>query len=311
MFGFDKNCNCRITMPIVVGLFLLLAGDDPASAQDHYSIESGQIEAYLEPIKRIEVSSVETGIIESIQVREGDRVTHGQTLVRLDRSLLQKSLEVAEAEANSLGNLKMAQAEWKLQQSRYAMLKDIVDRGHGRNSELERAAADLEAAAGRVLRAEEEIAIRRKQQEQIQARLHSRDILSPIEGLVVEIHKNPGEAVSPNSPVLVTVVDIDQLKCVFHVPRHQASVIRNNQPITLRSASHPRIEGKVQWKSPIVDAESETVKVIVRVENQGHVYTSGDYCLLQLPTTARPAIADDETNRTIALDRPDDTDDGK
>ena len=119
--------------------------------------------------------------------------------------------------------------------------------------------------------------------EQIEVKLAARNVLSPVDGIVVDIHKNAGEAVSPNSPVLITVVNIDRLKCVLNVPRHQAKTIVQNQSIQLESDARQKIVGEVQWKSPIVDAESETVKVVIHIENPKRMLTSGEHCILCAP----------------------------
>lgn len=268
---------------IVVALVWACTGMLPTVGQDYLSDELSEVEGYLEPIKRIDVSTVETGIIESIQVKEGDIVSRGQTLVRLDREVLEKSLAVAKAESEAVGSLNTAKAELKLQENRFEILKNLFDKGHGRPSELERARADVEVARGRVLRAEEEILIRRRQMKQIEAKLAVRDIVSPIDGIVIEIHKDPGEAVSPNQPELVTVVDINQLKCVFDVPSKLASNLKSNMDVTLLSESHANIKGLIQWKSPIMNPDSETIKVIVRIDNSNRELISGHHCLLNLP----------------------------
>lgn len=241
---------------------------------------TNDVEGYLEPYHSIEVSSVETGIVDSIEVREGETVKKGQVLVKLDRDVLTKSLDVAAQEAKSLGNLRAAKAELVLQKKRLEKVQRIFDSGHGRSSELERAKADLEVALGRVLRAEEEIVIKQKELAQIKAKLASRDVQSPIDGIVIEIHKNPGEAVSPNNPILVTVVNVNRLKCILNVPRLKASRISEQQPVELLTDQQKSIVGSVQWKSPIVDAESETVKIVIRIDNSAGRLTSGEHCIL-------------------------------
>lgn len=241
---------------------------------------TNDVEGYLEPYHSIEVSSVETGIVDSIEVREGETVKKGQVLVKLDRDVLTKSLEVAAQEAKSLGNLQAAKAELVLQKTRLEKVQRIFDSGHGRSSELERAKADLEVALGRVLRAEEEIVIKQKELAQIKAKLASRDVLAPIDGIVIEIHKNPGEAVSPNNPILVTVVNVNRLKCILNVPRLKAGRISEQQPVELLTDQKQSITGSVQWKSPIVDAESETVKIVIRIDNSAGRLTSGEHCIL-------------------------------
>ena len=242
---------------------------------------SGDVEGYLEPYQQIDVATVETGIIEAIQVQEGATVKAGQVLVRLDNKVLAKSLGIAQQEAQSVGNLKTTRAEHELQKNRLAKLETIFASGHGRATELERARSDVQVALGRVLRAEEEIAIKQKELELIRAKMALREISAPMNGLVTRIHKNPGEAVSPTNPTLLTLVDIGQLKCVMNVPRGNASGISRNQRVMLESDTQQKIVGTVQWKSPLVDAESETVKVIIRIDNSEGRYTSGEHCVLR------------------------------
>jgi len=251
--------------------------ESTAVGQDKYE----DVEAFLEPYHKIDVSTVETGIIRSLQVREGDLVKKGDTLVKLDREVLNQSLAVAVEESKSVGNITVATAELEMQEARYEKLRALLDRGHGRENEVERAASDVKVARGRLLRAKEEIAIKRQEIEQIRAKISARDIQSPIDGMVIEILRRPGEAVSPNASALVTVVNVDQLKCVFDVPRNTARRIVANKKINLKLDSGKTITGIVEWKCPILNAESETTKVIVRVENPNHVYTSGEYCVLK------------------------------
>jgi len=271
----------------------------------HESTAVGQesyedVEAFLEPYHKIDVSTVETGIIRSLQVREGDLVKKGDTLVRLDRDILNHALAVAVEEGKSIGNITAAAAELEMQEARYEKLKALLGRGHGRENEVERAASDVTVARGRLLRAEEEIAIKRSEIEHIKAKIAAREIKSPINGIVIEILRRPGEAVTPNASGLVTVVNVDQLKCVFDVPRKTAKRIVAKKNIQLKLDSGKTINGFVEWKCPILNAESETTKVIVRVDNPNHVYTSGEYCVLKPNAIQLAEINDIGSNRRNA-----------
>lgn len=267
----------RFSLVILFTWFFFALQQPAAVAQERYE----EVEAFLEPYQKIDVSTVETGIIRSIQVREGDWVKKGDTLVKLDREVLTKSLEVSIEESKSVGNITVATAELEMQKARYEKLKTLLERGHGRENEVERAASDVKVAQGRLLRAQEEIAIKLSEIEQIRAKISARDVVSPIDGIVVDILRRPGEAVSPNAAALITVVNIDQLKCIFDVPRKNAKRIVAKKKIKLQLDSGKTIVGMVEWKCPILNAESETTKVIVRVDNPNHIYTSGEYCILK------------------------------
>jgi RND family efflux transporter MFP subunit len=238
------------------------------------------VEGFLAPYREIDVSTTETGIIASVKVRPGDLVKKGDVIVKLERTVLQQSLAVAQQDASATSNLKIAQAELNLQKSRYSKIKELFDSGHGRASELLRAASDLEIQQAKLLRAEEEIALKKQDVQQIQSRLKLRDVTSPIDGIVIKIHRDPGESVSPNNPKVVTVVNIDQLQCTFDVPRRVAKTFAKDNQVRMTLTSSKEIQGTVQWKSPLIDPESGTVKLIVRVDNPKHLLTSGEYCIL-------------------------------
>lgn len=282
----------RFSFVILITALCFALQHPAAIAQERYE----EVEAFLEPYQKIDVSTVETGIIRSIQVREGDWVKKGDILVKLDREVLMKSLAVSIEESKSMGNITVATAELEMQEARYRKLQTLLERGHGRENEVDRAESDVKAARGRLLRAEEEIAIKLSEIEQIRAKISARDVVSPIDGIVVEILRRPGEAVSPNAAELVTVVNIDQLKCVFDVPRKNAKRIVAKKKIKLQLDSGKMIAGMVEWKCPILNAESETTKVIVRVDNPNHIYTSGEYCILK-PNAEQFADADDTESK--------------
>ena len=211
--------------------FLLLVG--PLAAQDY----DANVEAYLEPYQSIEVSATENAAVKSIQVREGQFVSKGDVLARLDQVVLEKTLAVAVKEAASRGTLKTAEAEVELHKQKYGRIKDLIDSGHGRQHELNRAKADLQIAEGKLLRAKEELDIRQRELEQVQARLDARTVRSPIDGMVLEVKKDPGESVTPGDHVILVLVNLRQLKCVFHVSPQFAQQVHDKDSVTLRTHS--------------------------------------------------------------------------
>ena len=68
-------------------------------------------EGFTEPYRKIEVAAAETGVVEKLLVREGDRVVKGQTLATLDTDVLVVSKEIATANTKAKGKLDFAQAE--------------------------------------------------------------------------------------------------------------------------------------------------------------------------------------------------------
>jgi len=95
------------------GAFLWLWPRAAASSnrEQNFDVEVAQMEDLLlvagvvKPAVTIDLRAEASGIVEFVSVKEGDRVTPGQELVRLDSKLAQSSLEQAEA------NLKQAELQ--------------------------------------------------------------------------------------------------------------------------------------------------------------------------------------------------------
>jgi len=95
------------------GAFLWLWPRSPVSStrEQNFEVEVAQMEDLLlvagvvKPAVTIDLRAEASGIVEFVAVKEGDRVTPGQELVRLDSKLAQSSLEQAEA------NLKQAELQ--------------------------------------------------------------------------------------------------------------------------------------------------------------------------------------------------------
>ena len=139
---------------------------------------------YVEPYRIITLSAAETGVIAEVLVKEGDPAKKGQVLAKLDTATLQAELEIAQAEA-------------KLQATRNQRLDDLASSSRATPEELEKARTDL--------------TIKDAQVRKIQAMIETRLLRSPVDGIVNEIKRDPGEAVSPTNAHVLTVVQIDKL----------------------------------------------------------------------------------------------------
>lgn len=252
-----------------------------------------EIDGFTEPYRDIDVAAAEMGRVIALEVREGDRVTAGQLLARLDEDILTAMLKVAKAEMESAGRLDAATAELRMHQESLDKLEDLLQRNHATQREVDRARSQTEMAAARVKAAQEELAVKSLEFERTQAQLAQRRVLSPIDGVVTRVLKDAGEFVSPNDPVLVKIVQLDPLLVVFSVPAAEARKLEAEQTVGVRieSAEQP-VDGVVEFVSPMGDAQSGTMRVSVRVANPGEQVPGGATCHLLLPREpAAPANA--------------------
>lgn len=248
------------------------------------TVASGsEVDGFTEPFRTVEVAAVETGTIKSIEVKEGQRVSTGQVLARLDDDVHLALLAIAKEAMQARGQLKSASVEVDLRLDRLAKLETLRVEGHARQEEVDRARTDLEIAKARVLTAEELLLVKKLEYRKIYVQLERRTVRSPIDGIIKRLHKDPGEFVAPNDPYVLELVDLDKLLASFAVPSHEAVRLKEGQDISVGLDDVDQtVTGVVEFVSPVTDAESGTVRVKVRVANHEGKYRSGERCTLFL-----------------------------
>ena len=238
---------------------------------------------FTEPVKLVQISTAELGMLTSVDIREGERVTGGQIIAELDARVLESSLAIAEARANSVAELRAARAMLKLRQTHLEKLLKLETTGHARVEEVARSRTEVEVARAKLLAAREQLKIHELERERIVRQLERRRIRSPVDGVVVKVHKQPSEIVRPNDPVIATLVQIDQLYVMIHVPTADLSSIEAAGDASISfPVTEQRTSGQLDYISPITDADSGTTRVRVLIDNPQGLYRSGVRCVVTL-----------------------------
>jgi len=241
------------------------------------------VEGFAEPYRKIDLAPPEPGLIASIPVREGDRVSKGQVVATLDCELLMVGLEIAKAGKDARGRMTAAATERDLRATRLSKLDELYEKGHASEEEISRARADLELAEANVLAQQEHHTIDALEYKKTQTMIERRTLRSPIDGVVTRVYKEEKEFVSASSPTVLTVVQLDPLRITFSVPGHQTTDLKVGQKVPLMiSETGATAEGTLELIAPVTDAESGTVRVKVLLDNASGKYRSGVRCALEL-----------------------------
>lgn len=244
-----------------------------------------QIAGFTTPYRSADVASPETGIVAELLVREGDVVKKGQVLATLDVEVHRAQLALAEESMQVHGRLAIARAELNLRRNRLDKLAELETRGNARPEEVERAQADVAIAEGQLLALHEELAIKQRQYERAKVQLGRRTIRAPMSGVVARLFKEEGEFIGPNDPQLLTIVQLDPLLAAFSVPSNDSRRMHVGQQVSIElPMSEVHVQGTIEFVAPVVDGESGTVRVRVRLENAEGRYYGGEPCFLVNPT---------------------------
>lgn len=207
---------------------------------DIYSTYSGT--AAIEAFAEASVIAKVGGEIRQILVEEGDDVTAGQLLARLDGDRLR--LELAQSEAN-------------LQKLRrdYQRNRDLKDRSLISAGDFEKIQYEMEA-----LEASNNLA---------KLELSYTEIRAPIDGVISERFVKTGNTISVNDP-LFTITSLEPLVAYLHVPEREYRRISRGMPASLRvdALSGTRFPAEIARVSPVVDPDSGTFKITVEVSDE-------------------------------------------
>lgn len=251
-----------------------------ASVQAQQNRHSGRItKSFTEPIEKSVTASPEPGIVAETFVKEGDRVQVGDRLGALNHRVLQESLTIAIARAESTARLDAAKSTLAIIKSQLVAIESLVADGHTNKFEVEQKQAEYEVAYAELRTAEDEGKLNRLEVDRIRAQLNDRFITSPINGFVTELHKQPGENISNNEPEFATVVRVDQLKVRFYLDSKTLHATNIGDVVSVfLDRSRTRSDATVTYVSPVIDPDSGLGRLDVAIDNPELEIQSGVVC---------------------------------
>jgi RND family efflux transporter MFP subunit len=256
--------------------------ESPTTVSSIVLRSSSSDEAFAEPIDSINVACGESGIVGDVLVKLGDEVTEDQLLFELDKTVLGAMLSVAQSKADSKAQLKASQVELETKTIRYQKLVELKKDGAGSAEEVIKSKADMDVAQQNVVAIQEQTEQYRLEMKQIEAQIEQRRIRSPMNGVVVEVKRKIGEFISINDPHVVTVVQLDTLKAVFHLPTTRAAKINQGDAVDIVFTETNQVAlGIIEYVSPVTKAASGRVRVEVLIDNQERKYRSGLRCQIR------------------------------
>ena len=198
------------------------------------------------------------GRISAILFQEGQRVTKGATLVRLDASINQAEVQQSRA------NLKLAQ-------SKYDRAVDLAKSNFISGQAKDEAENNLRVAEAAVQLAE--------------ARLAKTEIKAPFSGIIGLRVLSVGDYVKEGADV-VNLESIDPLKVDFRVPEIYLKQIQVGQTLRVQLDALPgsTFEGKVFAVNPLVDAAGRSIVIRALVRNPDTSLRPGMFARVRLIT---------------------------
>lgn len=210
---------------------------------------TGTLEARTSAI----ISSKIPGRISEILADQGDRVTKGQLLVRLDDAELRQQVEIAQANLEAaMAAVTRAQADRQRAsavadqaQRQHARVQQLYARGSSSSEEIDRAdeairvatAGLSESEAGLTQAARDRVAAE-KTLDYHRARLGDTSVLAPFDGLIIRRDREPGDVVVPGGTIL-SLISTDELWISAWVDESRMSEVVQQAPARVVFRSEP------------------------------------------------------------------------
>ena len=258
----------------IYALILMLATCVAAMLLSGARLRAEVTTSFTEPDETIEVACAEPGVVALVKVKQGQAVKSGDVLAVMDNAVLEATLRAAETKAHSTARIDLARVEVELKKRQKAKLSLVLADGHASANEIEKAEAELAASEAQLRIAEEEAVLSKIDVEQIKAQIERRTIRSPVNGIATRVRRRAGEFLSSSDPVIATVVRLDQLRVKFYVSTEQAETLLSGGECAVLIRGQ-RLAAKIDFLSPVTDADSGTVRMEVLLDNRALKLRSG------------------------------------
>ncbi len=177
---------------------------------------------------------------------EGDWVSAGDVLARLDDRVLRARLEEAKAQLDQAkAQVKECNARLENAQSDMARSRELKQRGSRviTDAEYQDVAAKLAVADAQAIAARAQSAVALAHLQTAHKNLEDSTLLSPVKGVISKRYVNPGESVNPQQPVM-EIIQVDEVLLVVGVPEAYVGEIRVGRPVHVELLARDRFRRK-------------------------------------------------------------------
>jgi HlyD family secretion protein len=231
------------------------------------------------------------GLIQECLIRPGDRVKAGQVLGRLFNKDILAELESRTVALES-SEITIHQREATLEVERTKLRR--VGTLYNRNVAVSMQELQLQQLAVKTAELELQAAIQSRRMAEAQlyaakAMVAAREIVSPHDGVIVEIYKNVGEAITVGIPIY-KVNAIDRMRVTGYLDAGDAWRVRQGQAARIvpelegddLPIEREVFEGKITFVDSEIDPKTRTCRIFAEVENRGGLLRSGLDCRMEI-----------------------------
>lgn len=230
----------------------------------------------VEPIRDAVMVIPSTGMLISVEAKEGHTVKSGQLLGVVDNRVALAAVRVAQFAAQSRANIDVARVELKIATGALKRLEAITDRRAIAAIEIDRAKAEFERATVGVQQAQEQHEQAQEELAQQQALLETLNLRAPFDGRILSVDVQQGQTLSVGSPVL-RIADLSTLRVQLFIDSALYGQLKVGELYALQ-ASQPvqrTLSARLKSFEPVINAATNTFRCSFDIENPDERLPSG------------------------------------
>lgn len=223
----DSNKN----MPLVSALQI-----EPQTFKHYIEVQAG-----FDTEENVMLFAEYNGILTEILVKEGQKVSKGQLLAKIDDGGLSQQLLQAEVQA-------------ELSKTTYERQQKLWEQNIGSEMQYLQSKTNYEA--------------QQKAVEQLRKQLQKTRIEAPFSGVIDEILIEEGNMVSPASGAIMRIINLDEMYAKADIPEIYVSSVKAGKDVNLYvPVLRDTIAAKISQVNNFINPENRTFKVEARVKN--------------------------------------------
>ena len=286
------SSNSRISHYFVIPLAVLLIAAGGFgywksrldSLPEGISMANGRLEA-----TEVQIAAKTPGRLAEVLVDEGDRVTQGQLLARMDTRTLEATRAQAEAEvlrarqtlAANEANVQLRQSEKRLASQELARFRQLSQRGFASGQQLDQQQARFDTSNAAVVAAQAQVAAAKAaigsseaQVAQLTSEIDDSSLRAPINGVIQLRLAEPGEVLGAGGRVFMLIDPSDQYMNLY-MPASvvgkltvgaDARIVLDALPDQALPAKIAFVAAKSQFTPKEVETRDERQKLVFRVK---------------------------------------------
>lgn len=238
-----------------------------------------QLNCRIEPSVVVEMSSPVEGVISEVLVDKNDVIKKGTVLARLDAGVESATVALRQMQAKLNSDVEAQQLALDFSQRALERVTNLYEKKAASFSELDKVKTEHAIAAQQLRQAHDRKLQADYEYKRALADLERRTLVSPIDGIVVDRYKQPGEHIDYD-PVL-KLAQLDPLRVEVFAPAALYGAIKAGMKATITpelGSAQKTYSAEVVLVDQVIDGPSNTFGVRLSFANPNNTLPSGLKC---------------------------------